>query len=186
MLYLQVPFPRFFLKRELIWIPLVGLICWALDMPFMRRQGRVAPLGAAAREDLETTRRFCRKFVRQPVTVVNFVEGTRYSETKRTVRDGYRHLLRPKSAGLSYTLAAMGEQFAGLIDVTIAYRPTRLPLLWSFLCGEQTDVHLDLRVRPLPMDLMRGDYTGDKDFRRRFQGWVSDLWSDKDARLDRI
>ena len=30
-------------------------------------------------------------------------------------------------------LNAMGEQFAGVIDVTIAYRPTRFPLVWSFL-----------------------------------------------------
>jgi 1-acyl-sn-glycerol-3-phosphate acyltransferase len=29
--------PKFFLKKELIWLPFVGIAAWALDMPFMRR-----------------------------------------------------------------------------------------------------------------------------------------------------
>ena len=185
-LYLKVPFPRFFLKRELFWVPLVGLICWALDMPFMKRQGRSSPLSAAVPTgDLEATRQFCEKYRLQPVTVVNFIEGTRYSPGKRTARDGYQHLLRPRAAGLSFTLNAMGEQFAGLIDVTIAYRPTRRALLWSFLCGGQRQALLEARVLPLPAQLVRGDYAGDREFRKRFQGWIAALWSEKDVRLGR-
>src|SRR5690606_65772 len=33
----RIPLMRFFLKRQLIWVPLLGLAWWALDFPFMGR-----------------------------------------------------------------------------------------------------------------------------------------------------
>ncbi len=185
----RVPFPRFFLKKELIWVPLVGFICWALDMPFMKRHSReaVAANPALKNQDLETTRRFCEKYKRQPITVVNFVEGTRSSPAKRLARQSpYQHLLRPKSAGLSFMLNAMGEQFAGLIDVTLVYQTTNQSKLWSFLCGEQHAVQLQARVLQLPDTLLHGDYSDDADYRTRFQDWVNQLWADKDLELARL
>jgi 1-acyl-sn-glycerol-3-phosphate acyltransferase len=168
---------------------LVGIICWALDMPFMKRHSRaaVAANPALKNQDLETTRKFCEKYKQQPITVVNFVEGTRCTEAKRIARQSpYRHLLRPKSAGLSFMLNAMGEQFAGMIDVTLVYQPSRRSKLWSFLCGEQSAVSLDAKVLPLPAELLHGDYADDAEFRQHFQDWVNQLWADKDAKLARI
>ena len=183
------PFPRFFLKHELIWVPVIGWGCWALEMPFMKRHGREALKAnpALKREDLETTRRFCERYREMPVTVVNFAEGTRCTEAKRVARGSpYRHLLRPKAAGMRIALDAMGDQFAGIIDVTIAYRPTRHPLVWSFLTGEQNQLALHAEVLPLPKELMVGDYEDDAEFRARFQEWVNALWKRKDARLERM
>lgn len=185
----RVPFPRFFLKYELLYVPVIGLACWAMDFPFMRRY---SPAQLAARpelkgKDLEATRRACELYRSEPVTVINFLEGTRFTEAKRVAkRSPYRHLLRPKAGGMSFTLNAMGEQFAGVIDVTIAYRPTRKPLLWSWCCGEQDqmDVHVD--VLPIPAELMHGDYENDAEFRARFQGWINTVWTRKDARLNRL
>lgn len=169
----------FFLKRELMWMPVIGAACWAMDFPFMSRRNQ--------RTDLEATRRFCERFRDQPVTVVNFAEGTRFTEAKRLARGSpYRHLLRPKATGLAFTLEAMGEQFAGLIDVTIAYRPTRYPILWSFLIGEQTDLAIHIDVLPVPADLMGGNYAEDRAFRERFHAWLNGLWQRKDARLERM
>lgn len=169
----------FFLKRELLWVPVIGLACWAMDFPFMSRAG--------LKTDLETTRRFCSRFRNQPVTVVNFAEGTRFSEHKRVSKKSpYRHLLRPKAAGLAYTLNAMGEQFDGVIDVTIAYRPSRYPIVWSFLTGEQSTLAIHIDVRPVPVELCEGDYAGDPAFRERCQAWVNTLWAQKDARLERL
>lgn len=181
--YRKVPFPRFFLKRELFWVPVVGLTCWALDMPFMRRQGGTALRRSAAVIDLDTTRRFCEKVRGQPVTVVNFIEGTRYAANKRTARDGYQHLLRPRAAGLSFTLDAMGDRIAGLVDVTIAYQPTSNPLFWSYLCGEQRGARLEARVLPVPAGLTHGDYAHDRIFRKNFQDWLATVWAEKDARM---
>ena len=169
----------FFLKRELMWMPVIGWAGWAMDYPFMNRVGLAS--------DLETTRRFCERFRDHPVTVANFAEGTRFSEEKRvSKRSPYRHLLRPKAAGLAFTLNAMGDQFAGIIDVTIAYRPSKYPPLWSFLIGEQTQLAIHIDVLPVPQELIGGDYTGDKAFRERFQTWLNGVWQRKDARLERL
>ncbi|TXH06043.1 MAG: acyltransferase [Nevskiaceae bacterium] len=186
----RVPLPRFFLKWELIYVPIIGVGCWAMDFPFMKRHSKaaIAANPALRFEDLETTRRSCEIFKTEPVTVVNFLEGTRFNEAKRIAKQSpYRHLLRPKAAGLSFALNAMGEQFAGIIDVTLAYRPTRRKWLWwSWFCGEQDDLALHVDVLPVPQDLMHGDYEGDPEFRARFQAWVNDLWARKDARLGRL
>jgi 1-acyl-sn-glycerol-3-phosphate acyltransferase len=169
----------FFLKRELLWMPVIGWACWAMDFPFMTRTGMAG--------DLETTRRFCDRFRDHPVTVVNFAEGTRFSEEKRvSKRSPYRHLLRPKTAGIAFTLDAMGDQFAGIIDVTIAYRSSRHAPLWSFLIGEQTDLAITIDVLPVPTELIGGNYAADKAFRERFQTWLNGIWQRKDARLERL
>jgi len=175
----RVPFLRFFLKKDLIYVPIVGLVCWAMDFPFMTRKS-----GAA---DIATTRKACEVYRQDPVTVVNFLEGTRFTPAKHAAKQSpYTHLLRPKAAGLSYTLNAMGEQFAGLINVTVIYQPTQRTLLWSWLCGEQNHVQVRAKVEPLPSTLFAGDYAQDEPFRARFQSWVNTLWATKDAELARL
>lgn len=175
----RVPFLRFFLKQDLIYVPIIGVVCWAMDFPFMTRKS-----GAA---DIATTRRACEIYKLDPVTVVNFLEGTRFTAAKHAAKQSpFRHLLRPKAAGLSYTLNAMGEQFAGLIDVTVVYQPTRRPLVWSWLCGEQSRVSVSAEVKPLPAELFSGDYAQDDRFRGAFQSWVNGLWGAKDEALGRL
>lgn len=36
----RTPFFKFFLKKELIWVPLLGLAWWGLDYPFMKRYSK--------------------------------------------------------------------------------------------------------------------------------------------------
>ncbi len=185
----HTPFARFFMKQQLILVPIIGLVCWAMDFPFMKRHSReaIAANPALREQDLQTTRRACEIYRSEPVTVVNFLEGTRFSEAKRRASGSpYKHLLKPKAAGLSFTLNAMGEQFAGIIDVTIAYQPATKSLVWSWLCGEQDQLSLHADLLPLPADLLRGDYDADPEFRARFQAWVNGIWQRKDARLERM
>lgn len=185
----RTPFPRFFLKRELLWVPVIGLGCWGLEMPFMKRHSKEALKAnpELKREDLETARKFCERYREIPVTVVNFVEGTRFSEAKRIARGSpYRHLLRPKSAGIRIALDAMGEQFAGILNVTIAYRPSKYPVVWSFLTGEQNQLAVHAEILPVPKELMAGDYENDAEFRARFQGWLNGVWTRKDQRLEQM
>src|SRR3546814_19752519 len=33
----RVPFPRFFLQHQLLYVPVIGMACWAMDFPFLRR-----------------------------------------------------------------------------------------------------------------------------------------------------
>lgn len=175
----RVPFLRFFLKQDLIYVPIIGVVCWAMDFPFMTRKS-----GAA---DIATTRKACEIYKLDPVTVVNFLEGTRFTPAKRLAKQSpFTRLLRPKAAGLSYTLNAMGEQFAGLIDVSVVYQPTTRPLVWSWLCGEQSRVRVQAQVAALPSALLGGDYAQDAAFRTEFQAWVNGLWQVKDEALGRL
>jgi 1-acyl-sn-glycerol-3-phosphate acyltransferase len=36
----RIPFLKFFLKKQLIWVPVLGFAWWALDFPFMQRHSR--------------------------------------------------------------------------------------------------------------------------------------------------
>jgi 1-acyl-sn-glycerol-3-phosphate acyltransferase len=184
----RIRFPRFFLKRELIWVPIVGAGCWALDMPFMKRHSReaLARNPQLRGDDLRATREFCQKYRSQPITAIMFPEGTRFTEAKRTAAQSpYRHLLRAKSAGMAFTLNAMGEQFAGIIDVSIAYKPAPGDggIVWSWLCGQQQTLVVQAEVRPIPAEVLHGDYDGDAEYRARFQAWLNGLWARKDTRL---
>ena len=178
----RIPFLKFFLKHVLIWVPVIGLAWWALDFPFMKRgRGR-----GAHHSDLRTTRQACEKFKLVPTSVINFVEGTRFTAAKHE-RQGspYRHLLKPKVGGLGIALATMGEQFTALLDVTIAY-PLGTPTLWDLLCGRAAAVTVHVQQRPIPADLLGGDPLGDKIYRQRITDWVEAQWREKDALLDRI
>ncbi|WP_043769702.1 acyltransferase [Algiphilus aromaticivorans] len=182
----QVPWLRFFLKKQLIYVPVIGFVCWALDYPFMARHSRdaIAKNPELAKEDLETTRRACERFRNMPVTIVNFAEGTRFTPEKHATKQSpYDNLLPPKSGGLAFAISAMGRQVAGLIDVTIVYRPTGYSLVWSFASGEQADLIVEARLHEIPEDMLAGDYQNDPEFRARFQQWVADFWRAKEARL---
>ncbi|MHC6525937.1 acyltransferase [Vibrio proteolyticus] len=184
----SLPMPKFFLKQQLLYVPFIGMGCWALDMPFMRRYSREYLLRHPEKrgQDLLTTRRSCAKFRHTPTTVVNYVEGTRFTAEKQAAsRAGYQHLLAPKSGGIAYTLAAMGEQFDKIIDVTLAYPDNRDKPFRDALMGRMRKVVVHVKVLPVD-EQVQGDYFNDKPYKRQFQHWLGQLWQDKDARLAQI
>jgi 1-acyl-sn-glycerol-3-phosphate acyltransferase len=178
----HIPFLKFFLKQELIWVPVIGLAWWALDFPFMKRgQG-----SGARQNDLKTTREACEKFKLIPTTVINFVEGTRFTPAKQAAQQSpYRHLLKPKIGGLGIALAAMGEQFEALLDVTIVY-PHGTPTFWHLLCGEIDAVTVRVQQRAIPAEVLGGDPVNDKAYRQRIGAWVDQQWIDKDRMIDTL
>ena len=177
----RVPLLKFFLKRELIYVPVIGLAWWALDFPFMQRRG-----GASGPKDLERARKACEKFRVVPTSVINFLEGTRFTKEKHDQqRSPYRHLLKPKVGGIATALTTLGAQFHRLLDVTIAY-PDAPPTFWDILSGRVRAVTVRVRQREIPAALLDGDYLGDKAFRAQMQEWVNELWADKDALLDQL
>jgi len=171
----RIPFLKFFLKKELFWVPLLGLAWWALDYPFLKRS-------ASTEQDLEAIRRAAEKFKVRPVSVMNFVEGTRFTDAKRDrQRSPYTHLLKPKPGGMTFILASMKEELQSILDVTIAYSGGT-PTFWQFLCGRTRQVRV--RVREIPVeDWMAGDFGKDKAFRRRFMAWQKGLWEEKDGEM---
>jgi 1-acyl-sn-glycerol-3-phosphate acyltransferase len=182
----RIPFLKFFLKQQLIWVPLLGLAWWALDFPFMRRytSDYLAKHPEMRGKDLEATRRACAKFREIPTSVMNFVEGTRFTPAKhQALRSPYRHLLPPRAGGTSFVLSAMGGVLHSVLDVTIAYDRAS-PSLWDLCCGRLGRVSVDVRKRAIEDWMSSGDYSSDPVFRERFQSWLSGIWAEKDALLD--
>jgi len=176
----RVPFLKFFLKRQLLYVPVMGLAWWALDFPFMRRRS------GSRSKDLATARKACEKFRQIPTSVMNFLEGSRFSPTKHSAQGSpYRHLLKPKVGGLATALSAMGERFDALLDVTIVY-PEGVPSFWDLLSGKVRQIVVQVREREIPKDLLGGDYEGDPVFRARMQAWVQEMWAEKDLKIEEI
>lgn len=184
----RIPFLRFFLKRQLIWVPLLGVAWWALDFPFMRRASRkqLARRPELAAMDVEATRRACEKFKGIPIGIMNFVEGTRFTPEKHArQRSPFERLLKPKAGGVAFVLDAMGSALHSVVDVTIFY-PGGTPTLMDLIAGRIPAVVMDVRQREIPVELLQSDYQSDAAARVRFQRWVNTLWIDKDELLARL
>jgi 1-acyl-sn-glycerol-3-phosphate acyltransferase len=182
----RIPFLKFFLKQELIWVPFLGLAWWALDFPFMKRHSAtyLQKHPQARGEDLDATRKACERFALLPTSVMNFVEGTRYTTAKhKATKSPYRHLLRPRPGGVAFVLSAMGGMLHSVLDVTVAYSESS-PTLWDLCCGRLGAVRMHVLRRPIEPWVAQGDYAEDSRLRARFKEWLGELWTEKDARLD--
>lgn len=175
----RAPLLKFLVKRELIFVPLVGLICWAYDYPFLRR-GRAAG-GGADRDRLD---RALQGFRRSSATVVNFVEGTRFADAKARTSP-YGRLLPPKAGGLAWILQALGHRLTWLLDVTLVY-PDGPATFWDLLCGRLKRV--SVHVRRLSVDEAFGPQARAQGPAQRqgVQSGINRLWRVKDERLARV
>jgi len=179
----KIPFIKFFLKKELIYVPFLGLAWWALDFPFMKRYSSafLKKYPHLKGKDIETTRKACRKFSFKPVSIMNFVEGTRFTREKHNQQQSpFRYLLKPKAGGVAFVLGAMGHQLHKILDVTIHY-PKGIPSFWDYISGKVRDITVNINILPVQPELI-GDYN-DPAYRERFQGWVNQLWHQKDQLL---
>ena len=185
---LRIPFMRFFLKQQLIWVPMLGLAWWALDFPFMRRHSKsqLQKRPELAGQDIAATRRACEKFLGKPVSIMIFPEGTRFTPAKHALQQSpYTHLLKPKSGGMAYALDAMGRGLQSVLDVTLHY-PNGTPSLADLIADRVKAVTVDVKLRVIPEDLRKGDYENDRAFRVLFQTWMNGLWQEKQANLDKL
>lgn len=181
----RIPGVKFFFKQSLLWVPVLGLALWGLDFPYMRRYSKtkLARHPELKGKDVEQTRKACERFRLHPVTIINFLEGTRFTPVKHHLQQSpYRHLLMPKAGGLAFTLAAMDGQLHRLLDVTILY-PEGIPTYWDYACGRVKKIQVHIRQIPIPAELI-GDYSNDLEFRARFQQWVNNLWQQKDEQIE--
>ena len=181
----RAPFFKFFIKQELIWVPVLGLCWWGLDYPFMKRYTpeQVARDPSLKGKDLETTKKACARYRNQPVMILNFLEGTRFTPAKHDRQQSpYRRLLKPRAGGFAFTIAALGQRLNSLLDVTIVY-PEGAKGFWQFLGGRVRRAIVDVRQLTIPPELYSGNYENDPEFRARFRDWIEQLWADKDRRM---
>ncbi len=188
----KLPLLRFFLKSQLIWVPLLGLAWWALDFPFMKRYSKelLAKRPELAGRDIEATRRACRKFADIPVSVMNFVEGTRFTPARHAAQGSpYKHLLKPRAGGVAFVLDAMGDSIDTIVDVTISYCGPA-PGLPDLFANNVEEIRVSVRTLPISRapasETSGGDYTSDPEYRKRVQNWINDLWREKDQTMEHL
>lgn len=171
----RTAFIRFFLKRQLFWVPIVGQACWALEFPFMRRYTPeyLARHPEKRGTDLATTRKACQRYRNFPVAILNFLEGTRFSTSKHVEQQSpYRHLLRPRIGGISFVLDALGDQLDAMYDVTLAYPPGNDVTLGRFLTGRVPKIIVHARRLSIPASVDRT--------------WLDAMWKEKDELLSQL
>lgn len=184
----KIPFLKFFLKQELIRVPIMGLAWWALDFPFMKRFSKsyLEKHPEMIGKDIETTQQACAKFKHIPTSVMNFFEGTRFTPAKHQKQGSpHKHLLNPKSGGFAFALNAMGDKFQSLLDCTIVY-PNGIPNFSDFMRGEIPEIIVRIREIPIPAEFCSGNYENDLEFKQKFQTWVSDIWLEKDRQIESL
>lgn len=184
----RIPLLKFFIKRELIRVPLMGFAWWALDYPFLYRHSAeyLKTHPEQQGKDFEATRKACEKFATIPTSVMNFLEGTRFTPAKHEKQKSeYKYLLRPKSGGLALALNVLGEKFQSMLDITIVY-PDGIPTFKDFLCGKVKRITVRMKTVQIPKHLLHGDYEGDPAFRDSMHKWVQKLWYEKDKQMQTL
>lgn len=182
------PFIRFFIKHQLAWFPVVGQACAALDFPFMRRYtpAYLEHHPEKRGHDLDTTRKACQRYQHIPVTIANFLEGTRFTREKyENQQSPYRHLLRPRMGGLGFVLASLGDQLDAVLDVTLVY-PHRDVTMLDFVRNRVPWIVVHARQIDVPREFLSAEITEAGPARERFKVWVEELWRTKDEEITRI
>jgi len=184
----HVAFLRFFLKQELIWFPIIGQACWAVDFPFMKRYSAeyLEKHPEKRGTDLETTRRACAKYRFIPFAMLNFLEGTRFTKAKHAEQKSpYRHLLRPRTGGVAFVIASLGDQLDAVIDVTLAY-PRGDVTMWEFLTNRVPRITIRAKRLEVSPEFKTAAITEPGPAREHFKSWLQSVWTAKDAELDAL
>jgi len=184
----HAPLLKFFLKKELIWVPVLGAAWWALDFPFMKRYSReyLARHPEKRGEDLVQTRRMCERFKTMPVSVMNFLEGTRFTpEKKARQQSPYQHLLKPKAGGAALVISSMGKSVNTLVDVTIDYDVDGNISIWKLFSGQVERIHVHVETIEIPEHFFESDNEKDASYRQEFKDWIDAIWTRKDHLLSR-
>ncbi|WP_448213396.1 acyltransferase [Colwellia sp. MEBiC06753] len=184
----SIPEPKFFLKESLKKVPFLGMACWALNMPFMKRYSKafLAKHPELIGQDIETTKKSCQSFRDHPTTIINFVEGTRFTSKKHQQQQStFNYLLKPKAGGIAFTLATLGEQFDKVLNVTLLYPENPGHVMKDMLCGRLTKIIVQVEQIEVSEALI-GDYDNDPVYKTSFQSWLNQQWQQKDLVIEKL
>ncbi|MFZ2842566.1 acyltransferase [Psychrobacter sp.] len=185
----RLPLTRFFTKFELIYIPVVGQAFYFLDFPMMRRHSKeaIAKNPALQGKDIEEAKRACALLKNKPFTLLNYLEGTRFTVMKRDKQHSpYKNLLKPRAGGLSLAINALGDDMDGILDMTIVY-PDGVPTYGDLWKGNIKRLGVDVRHIKMPdtlfMAIQNGGYENDETVKAQMFDWVEQIWQQKDQRI---
>ena len=183
----RIPLLKFFMKKELWWIPFVFLANKTLNMPFVNRHSKkaIAKNPSLRTKDYENTLKSCKRFLRAPSTIFSYAEGTRFTEEKhRNQNSEYINLLQPKIGGMATALSAM-PNINTLIDFSLVYKSKKRDA-WSFLNGEMRDVKVYIKSYKIPDNLKGKNYSNDETYREEFKEWIEGIWFEKDKKISEL
>ena len=183
----KLPLLKFFMKRELWWIPFVFLANKTLNMPFVNRHSKkeIEQNPSLRNQDYENTLKSCKRFLRTPSTIFSYAEGTRFTDEKHAQQGSqYNNLLKPKIGGMATALSAMPD-INTLVDYTVVYKSKKRDA-WSFLKGDMKHVKVLVTKYKIPDNLKNRNYANDKDYRDEFKNWIESIWAEKDKKIEEL
>jgi 1-acyl-sn-glycerol-3-phosphate acyltransferase len=181
----KVPVLKFFIKDQLKWIPFLGFAWWAMGCPYMKRYSKeyLAKNPHKEGKDKKSTLKAIETFKKTPASVMNFIEGTRFTPAKQKLQSSpYINLLRPKAGGIGFVIGAMAEHFENLLDITIVY-PDAHHSLWDFLCKRMDCIQVYVRELPIPQEFRTQALTEQPDLQSQFRDWLNEQWAQKDLMI---
>ncbi|WP_037971941.1 acetyltransferase [Succinivibrio dextrinosolvens] len=184
----RIPITKFFMKQNLIYIPFVGLACYTLGMPFLKRYPKEKLLKnpALRTKDVETTKKVCRELVKFPSSLINFCEGTRYTPEKaKKAKSTYRHLMPPKAASLGVALSEIYDEVEYIFNTTFYYPENSKGAFMDMMFGRIKNVYVNIEILE-KNDRLRGNYLEDKTFKHDFTMYLRELWEKKDKIIDEM
>lgn len=137
-------------------------------------------------QDITEAKRACAKIATMPFTLLNYLEGTRFTQSKHDAQQSpYHYLLKPKAGGLALALGALGQQIDGFLDMTIVY-PDGIPKYSDFWKGKVKRIGIDIHFEHIPTELLTGDYHQNPIIKEKMYAWIDHLWQQKDAKIATI
>ena len=177
----KIPMLKFFIKYELIYVPIIGICWWALDMPFLKRytQDQIKKNPKLKGRDYKKMKKSLEHYSLHPVSIFSYAEGTRFSEKKHAYQKSeFKNLLKPKEGGLAVALSNVNK-IKELIDITIIYDSENLSF-WNYLCGNIKNIKIFISKIKIPEKYLVETLISSEELRSDFKLWLNNRWKEKD------
>ena len=190
MFFRQIPFLRFFIKQELVWVPFLGQALWALEYPTMKRYSKetLIKFPGMRGKDLETAKLSCENLRGRPVTILNYPEGTRFTPAKHAkTKSSFKHLLKPRAGGIHAVLTSLGEEMTAILNVTLVYPNHSSPNFMDFIQGRVSRIVVRIEI----LKLGEGTVPALNTIRTKggslaVRKYLIELWKAKDILISKI
>jgi len=158
------PIVKFLVKEELVWVPIIGWICLALNFPRLKRGKKKGD----RKSDFSIIEKTTKSHGKDGALLV-FPEGTRFTPVKQmNQKSPYKRLLKPRAGGIKVIKNNMDPD-TPLIDITIDYGESR-PNIWKCLHGDPAKIKITIEHFKLAQ-------------LESVEDWLNDRWHQKDKIL---
>jgi 1-acyl-sn-glycerol-3-phosphate acyltransferase len=156
------PILKFLIKRELLWVPVVGWVCLALNFPRLERLRD----GTTRTRDRKVALEASLKLQDEPGALMLFPEGTRYTSSKcKTTNSPYKYLLKPKLGGFDVIVNSVAKN-TRLLDISVRYGSADANC-WRCMSGKVDSIKI--KVTAIELALIENSAC-----------WLEHSWHEKD------